>query len=441
MEGNELLGKTFVGAWENQDGTLSHTGAVFLNQDGSARLDIIDYPGMLPYTNEECLNVVFGYFTETITLREYAIILLSGMLSKSTMGGANNYSYKYRYALVGRGDIDRGNGLRFDSLMLSGEQFQKCVVTDDIKVIYREDDNVDYQSKFSKEYWLFKNEDLKVYLWWRISFPLANSREIVIRKHGWLNIEFARPKTFYECLKAKGSLEQFFVILSKDMASFELFELSMGKTNFTVFGLKKSYDYGLDSYHLNFLVRNSEQLFSNWFALENKIGFAIENFHEVFVGKQVPLKNKFLAFCFSLELFHREYYRKTESYSEKRIEQIDAILEKLKGSPHHEWFKYKVAEKQREVSFQDRLIELIADSGVDIFYYDTKEFARKVRATRTKFVHLNDKDEVCFTHEELIRNIKTISDVFLALLNHKLVIGTDPKRESYEHTNLLLLPE
>lgn len=438
---SELLGKTFVGIWKNEDGTLEHSGSIFLNPDGSARLDIVNFSSIILSMNEKLLNVVYGDFTETSSLNAYTIILINGSHSKSVFGGGYNYSFKYQFALIGKGDVNLQNGLEFHTIMLSSESLQKSMVTDDIVVNRKNNGNIDYLSNFSKEYPLYSDEELKLYLWWRIRFPLGNSSEITIKKHGWLNIEFSAPKSFDACLKTKNSFEQFFTILSKNMVSFDLFELRSGEVNFSVFGIKEKYNHGLNSYDLNFLVRNSSQLFVNWFNLCTRIGFALENFHIAYVEKGVPIRNEFLAFCFSLELFHREFFKRTESYSEKRLKQISGILEKLKGTSHYEWFRTQVAEKQREISFQDRIAELITGSNVKIQPDEVKGFAKKVRATRVKFVHMNDKNEDCFTDEELKKNIQLISEVFLSVVNNKLVIDTDSNNESYRNTTLLILDE
>jgi hypothetical protein len=131
----------------------------------------------------------------------------------------------------------------------------------------------------------------------------------------------------------------------------------------------------------------------------------------------MSLKNKFLAYCFSLELLHRVYFSKMEPLLKKHAEIITLISEVLKGKGQLETWFSRFANKEREISFKNRLEELILHSGISI---NIPEFANRVKDTRNKYVHLDDDYGNPFSDAEMRQHLHFLSDIFIEIVHKKL---------------------
>lgn len=437
----KLLDKTFVGTWQNFEGTFSYFGSIYLNIEGIARLDVFNCPSDI-YDNvvDENLSNVIGHFTETTSSKSFTIILNDGYMSRNSIGYSNNFSYKYKYALIAEYFVEFPEELRFSNMMISDPLFQKSCVTSDLSIDHSPNEKyVNYTLKLTEQHILHQNQDAKFYLWWRTNYPLTNESEISIKKHAWINLDFGNAKTLEDCLKELRSLEQFFIFLTKNVVSFSYLDVCIGKNTFSVYGLKPKYNNGFGTRNLNFMIANSEMLFTNWIEIKNRIDFALETFHEAYVHKMENVKNLFLSLCFSLELFHREFFKKFESYSDRYQLQVAEVTKILSGTPYYEWFINKVGNKKREISFQDRIRELITAVSLKPENYEAAEFSRKIRATRIKYVHLSDHEEIGFTEEELTENIRDIINLFVFHVNKLLCLSTKDVDEKSKFSRFLII--
>jgi len=132
------------------------------------------------------------------------------------------------------------------------------------------------------------------------------------------------------------------------------------------------------------------------------------------------MENKFLSFCFSLELYHREFYAKSESLESRNSKIISRIREVLKRKGDlATWFN-KFTSAEKETTFKNIILDLLNDSDLEL-NLDLDDYSSRIRDTRNKLVHLEELQKNPFSNKELIQNIKIISDLFINHIYKRIV--------------------
>lgn len=419
----EFKKKVFSGSWRAISSNEYQFGTLEINSNGDSKLSVT---GMFPKEWNVLNNIpetLIGNFVETESRNCFTIILYKNIGYTRTSSELNNYSLLYKFTLIGdKVGEEKIRDLSFNEIMVSSDSFQKNVLTDDIEINHNpSEDWINYRLKFAPSYEIFKDDFQKVYIWWRSTFPLTNSHKIILQRPSWLNISFTEFISIEYCFEQKNKIEQFFTFLNKQHVSFEYLDVHhiCGLT-FKVIGIKKSIDWGVKRQYLNILDGNPFETYRNWLNIYEKIGFATDTFHNALINRELSVQNKFLAFCFSLELFHREFYVKFEPLEKRNSEIISKITYQLKGKGDLEtWFKKFVSTK-KEITFKNRILDLLNDTDL-ILNFDFDIYSDKIRDTRNKLVHLEESEKNPFSNEELIQNIKIISDLFIDHLNKKIM--------------------
>jgi hypothetical protein len=264
----------------------------------------------------------------------------------------------------------------------------------------------------------FDNIEKSICINWSIAFPLSRSSNLTIQNKPTLCISLSSSRDYEYCLTEKAETDRLISILSKKKFSFEKFMLihKLGG-EFIILGLEHLRSHDLNHNTISKLEDNKSCIFENWIDINKNIGFALENFFQAHLSRKMSLKNKFLAYCFSLELLHRVYFSKMEPLLKKHAEIITLISEVLKGKGQLETWFSRFANKEREISFKNRLEELILHSGISI---NIPEFANRVKDTRNKYVHLDDDYGNPFSDAEMRQHLHFLSDIFIEIVHKKL---------------------
>lgn len=236
-----------------------------------------------------------------------------------------------------------------------------------------------------------------------------------------MNISFTEAINIESCFEQKNKIEQFFTFLNKQHVSFEYLDIHhICGLPFKVLGIKKSTDWGVKRQYLNILEGKSFEFYRNWLNVYEKIGFATETFHIALIDRELSMENKFLSFCFSLELYHREFYAKSESLESRNSKIISRIREVLKRKGDlATWFN-KFTSAEKETTFKNRILDLLNDSDLEL-NLDLDDYSSRIRDTRNKLVHLEELQKNPFSNKELIQNIKIISDLFINHMYKRIV--------------------
>jgi hypothetical protein len=418
----EFNNKVFIGNWREINSIEYQYGSIEINSNGESKLSILgDYS--TKYNNKRNIpETIVGNFVETDSRKCFTIILHKHIGRGGTMSALSNFYFIYQFTLVGDKAVEESiQNLHFNEIMVSSDFFQERVTTDDIEITNESIDGpILYKINRLAPNEVYKDEFQRVYIWWRGTYPLSNSHKLIIESPAWLNISFTYTIDIVSCFEQKNKIEQFFTFLNKQHISFDYFEIvHTSGLVLKVLGIKKGTDWGIKRQYLDLLKNNSFEYYRNWLNIYERIGFATSTFHNALVDKDLSVENKFLSFCFSLELYHREFYSKFEPVVKRNSQIINKIGLILKGKGDLETWFNKFATSTREVHFKNRISDLLRDSNLDLSF-DHEEYAERIKDTRNKLVHLEDSQKNPFSKEELIQNVKKVSDLFIDHLYNKI---------------------
>lgn len=178
----EYKNKVFTGNWRELNSTEYQYGSLEINSNGDSKLSVL---GIFPKKWNEIDNIpetLVGNFIETQSRNCFTIILYKYNGSGRTMSMLSNYYLSYQFTLIGDKIVEKKiENLHFDEIMVSSDSFQKTVTTDDIEINHDPlEDWINYKAKYAPPLEIYKDDFQRVYIWWRSTFPLANSHRIIL---------------------------------------------------------------------------------------------------------------------------------------------------------------------------------------------------------------------------------------------------------------------
>jgi hypothetical protein len=162
-------------------------------------------------------------------------------------------------------------------------------------------------------------------------------------------------------------------------------------------------------------------LIHNWLDVHKDLKLLVNTFFTALGSIKVSVEDKFLAYCFSTEVYHRIRYKSKEAISVKYKTIYDKIFLEVKSGDVSTFLK-TFFQKERDIHFTTRLKELFTELGGFGYYNINEDFVKRIVKTRNYYVHLDDSLETeVFTFEEIIKANIVISKLMLAAFNQELI--------------------
>jgi hypothetical protein len=268
---------------------------------------------------------VLGYINCHSDSKTYSIKLHDTYKSYQSIGPLNKIKYTSNNTLVASVyDANIDNSL-YSTLMLNSDLINSWIPITGFDF----NSNIDKSFEISHLYKqpdiieLFKNKDFNIYLFFRASTGYQKRRKSVINETVFINIETKKPFDIKELFAIRKSIERIFnLILFKPFLS-NVIELK-STDNITYKAIKRlnKLDSGLGK-EISFevFIKNSHEIFHNWFKKQTKLELAILNFFSVYGQRGVLLENKFLTYISILENYHKNHIHK-DGYLKSRLEYL-----------------------------------------------------------------------------------------------------------------------
>jgi hypothetical protein len=417
----ELHNKTFLGEWRELNSQTVYRGTLSIDLEGHSRIFSLEEFPKKWRNSHGVPETIIGHFCETITRKFYTIILYNNIGQGTSFSAMSSFYLYYELTLISENLVEGISSLDFISIFLSSKSLDDKLGGKHTHIDSDWDTGkttLIIDPSIQKREELFENNEIKICFHWYSAYPLSKGSSLTIINEPSYRIDFKTIHGIESCFSEKLKAQQLFSILSKKRISFERFDLKHSSgSSFSLIGLEATYDNGIRPSAIDNLFERRNEIFERWFQLQDNIGFALENFHEAFVSKRFKIKNKFLAYCFSLELLHRECFFKKETLSKKHSRIIMRIAKELEGKGDLETWFSKYTNTEREVSFKERLSELITHSKLQI---DVPDFAKRVVDTRNKYVHLDDDSGNPFNDSEMTQHLHILSDLFIEIIYIKI---------------------
>lgn len=424
---------TFYGIWwikGNNENPINGTLVLSKEKATLYTLDNFDIKEQLFSNTFPKYKVIIGIASSMEETKDYSFKLYNVVQFKRASQVLQKNCYRSELTLMGDVNTNESN-IEFDYLMLSSKSFSDWVKPTgiEIKEVSENDEQfgVNYYYVQPKLISLFKNEKMEVYIYFRIksSTNLHDDREVVLKETPFLNIKFPSTIEIEEALRNKDVFERFFTIIWGTPTIFNNCEVrSLTGVNFKIL----NFQAGLQSSKKikptfeNFATV-SQTLFGNWLRVHNELQLLVDTFFTA-LGNNISQEDKFLSYCFSLELYHRIRFKSKQAISDKNKAMYDKIFQEVKSGDVITFLK-SFLNRERDIHLTVRLKELFTERG-GFKYFDIDEtFIKRVAKTRNYYVHLDDSLEAdVFTFKEIINANLKLSKLMLNALNLELIKST-----------------
>lgn len=399
--------------FDSQGKSILHTLDHFENDD-IKRFN--DFP------NYKC---IIGIASSIESGNDYSFKLFDVFQTRRTTQVLDKNRYTSELTLIGSVDSN-DNSDRFNYLMLSSPRFEKWVEPTGFK----KNDPVTNEVEFGFKYTylqptpikLYENEKLESYLFFRAKIDYRSRREILLKEIPFINFKYKQAIDITVALQMKTNIERLFSILWEESSFFNAFDLkSIANNDFRVYGVEVPEIVSLKTgISFNDFLSKAEIIFENWFLLHEELNLLISTFFSAFSSKITTLEDRFLSYCFSLEVYHRIRIKNKEPLKDSDKRMYEKAQSEIKSGDALSWFK-TILNKDKDIRFGIRLTSLLENSFSSNKINNQQEFISKVVSTRNYHVHLdNSLENQIFNNEELIEANQILSSLMIELLKKEI---------------------
>jgi ApeA N-terminal domain 1 len=396
---------TYFGKWwlfGQKEKVIYGTLEVFSN--GSSRLTSFEDLNLSYRNNRDNhnfdLDIIIGVASSTANGKSFSFKLFGVVGDMRTLNFLNNFRNIFTYTCVGKKFL-KNDSIHFDEIMFSSESLID-IYTDNVNV-NELSDGVNYHVDFRENETIFKDSNIHIFFKWRALLPLNSSNNLKILQEQYINIELSNLLTFKNCLKLKANFEAFISIIRGDVTYFDKLDFSSNDgVVYKILGVKSRHSTKINKWNFVDDIEYLKSKVSSWYELNEHIDFAIKTFYEAWSEKEISVENRFLAYCFSLELIHLHFFNRNKETILSRKEEIPInILKKLKGE-EFTWFNKQI-NIERVIPFSVRLEELF-QSNINLYdrlYYP--KYSKKIADTRNMLVHLDISKTDIFDNQKMYK--------------------------------------
>jgi len=261
-----------------------------------------------------------------------------------------------------------------------------------------------------------------------LTFSETN-RKIYLNENIVINIKYTEKQDLKELIKIKNIITNLFSILLNSSANFDVISImsdsnSWYKSLLVKENIKNSFVKSVRPINYKYFEENSQQIFENWFHIQNELELLIKGFFSVCYRIGVLPENRLITYISILE-----------NYFKNRIEKKKENVKEIVNNYYDDTEKESV---KNITNLTNVLIYFIHNSSISKNTSDIKEYAKKLKITRNYYAHLEEKHKKqSFTIEQIVNENLRLEYMIIELLYREMDI-TIPE---YKYQNLSVIIE
>lgn len=367
-------------------------GTLFIDNEGSAIISSLQKLENHTNINEwKSIDLVLGHLNSQKDAKTFSVKLYDAYKIFESHSSLNKLKYKSDNTLITT-VFDRNiDNHSFNILMLNSKLIERWVPINGFSFKSEVNNKYEISHLYNQPnvISLYKNNDFDIYLFFRATSNLQFRRKSTITENVFVNVKTSKKIGFHEVPEIKKSIERLFNLILSRPFLFTAVELQSTE-NINYKFIKKTnelFSYIGKPIDFEMFLKNSSQIFQNWFKKQNKLELAITNFFSVYGQKGVLAENMFVTYISILENYHKNYI------------------------------------KSREI-LKSRLTSLIKKSCLNDKINDINDFAEKLKITRNYHAHLEEKHkQKSFKNYQIIKANDLLEFMILEILHFEIGIS------------------